>query len=92
MLSVSGNGETTYYTYDKNGNIITKTPGDMTTSYTYNKANLCLTENGNAIDGDADSEYTYYLDGNMYLYYDNPTGKQRGYIYDGMSRLVLMGE
>ena len=64
----------------------------METAYAYNKANLCISETGNALGGEAGSEYTYYLDGNVYLYYDNPTGKQRGYMYDGLSRLILLGE
>jgi RHS repeat-associated protein len=77
------------YTYDANGNRTSLTyPNGVSTTYTYNHANLVKTlENrrGSAIL--SNYAYTYYLDGNQETVTEN-NGATTAYTYDGLRRLT----
>ena len=62
MTSVSQSGDTVSYIYDKNSNLLQRSVNGISAVYTYNKANLRISE---AIGVSTDNvQYTYYLDGN----------------------------
>ena len=81
------------YAYDANGNRSTLSSNNgVTTTYTYNQANLVKTL-VNARSGQTLSSYSYAyrLDGNQTSKTDN-TGKVTSYVYDGLGRLTSESE
>jgi RHS repeat-associated protein len=95
LQQVKENGtEIASYTYDNNGNQITKSIGNgtLSVSYTYNNANQILTLNNKKGSNTLSSfSYTYYLDGSQASKTDN-TGKTTSYAYDGLGRLTTESE
>ena len=89
LASVTANGETTSYSYDANGNLLSQsTEGKASASYSYNNANQ-LTALTNTAPGKTVASYSvsYYLDGNKSAITESgqPT---ISYIYDGLGQLV----
>ncbi len=84
MTCATSNGETIYYTYDGNGNVLTETIGDYTTETIYNDANLptMMYQNNNHI-------YNIFHDysGNIKTIEDVESLLTLEYTYDSANRL-----
>ena len=90
LKTVTEGGKTTTYTYDANGNRASQTVDNVTTTYTYNKANLVASMTNKMGDVVISSfTYTYYADGNMYTKAETQLDVTTNttYVYDGMGRL-----
>ena len=91
MSTVKENGALqATYSYDVNGNRASLAYANgVTTTYTYNLANMVKTlTNKNSSNAVLSSyAYTYQLDGNQTSKTDH-TGKITSYIYDGLGRLT----
>ena len=90
LISVTEGGQTTTYTYDANGNRASQTTDGVTTTYTYNNANLVtgmVNKMGDVVI--SSFTYTYYADGNMYTKAETQLDVTTNttYVYDGMGRL-----
>ncbi len=89
--------QSTAFTYDANGNLLTETTGDLVTSYTYNNAGL-ITQKTHSVNG-ADPTavfvspsnyftYSYYTNGNQKSAFDSVSIFLPSYTYDGAGRLT----
>ena len=97
VTAVTADGVETTYTYDANGNRASQTTGAVTTTYTYNKANL-VTGMVNILPNDdgedvviSEFAYTYYADGNQRTKTETLLGGDpvtTTYTYDGLGRLT----
>ena len=91
-MSASGE-ELVSYSYDANGNRASMTTGNgVTTTYSYNSANLLTgLENASGATVLSSYDYLYQLDGNQIQKSDH-NGRVTQYEYDDMGRLVLESE
>ncbi|WP_343277422.1 RHS repeat-associated core domain-containing protein, partial [Ligaoa zhengdingensis] len=81
------------YTYDANGNRASLTQGGVTTTYTYNDANLVTSlTNKKGTDILSSYSYTYYLDGNQRTKTDVVNNRTTTYGYDLAGRLTSESE
>ncbi len=102
IVTVAGNSAKAKisYTYDANGNVLTKASSEVTadsstakvsSTYTYNLSNICVTESHNNGSGYSfDYSYTYTPDGNMtksrFTRYEDVL--ETIYTYDNLNRLT----
>ena len=97
VTAVTADGVETTYTYDANGNRASQTTGAVTTTYTYNKANLVTGMVNILLNDDGEDvvisefAYTYYADGNQRTKTETLLGGDpvtTTYTYDGLGRLT----
>ncbi len=97
VTAVTADGVETTYTYDANGNRASQTTGAVTTTYTYNKANLVTGMVNILLNADGEDvvisefAYTYYADGNQRTKTETLLGGDpvtTTYTYDGLGRLT----